>query len=63
MAFLFTKKNRTHEVQTRIVKREGQHRDEPARPAVAPAYVTATLRDWRREDDAFNGFKSPPGRF
>ncbi|HUF53285.1 MAG TPA: hypothetical protein VMR52_05870 [Dehalococcoidia bacterium] len=63
MAFLFTKKNRTHDVQTRIVKHDDKHQAEPARPAVAPAYVTSTLRDWRREDDSFAGFNSPPGRF
>jgi hypothetical protein len=63
MAFLFIKKNRTHEVQTRIVKRDAEHAHDGARPAVAPAYVTATLRDWRREDDTFSGFNSPPGRF
>jgi hypothetical protein len=62
MAFLFTKKNRTHDVQTRIVKHDCDE-GEPRAQIPAPAYVTATLRDWRKEEDAFTGFDSPPGRF
>lgn len=64
MAFLFTKKNRTHDVQTRIVKHDGESQEQAeVRLASGTAFVKPVQRNWEQRDDAFRGFDSPPGRF